>query len=193
MRLKLVCGTINMTTKVSKRLVIDASVARAAGGEEAINPTSKSCRDFLKAVLEICHKVVMSPDVREEWKRHESRFSREWRLEMVSKRKLIPLRDIYINEELWSQIEGAADTDKKRAAMIKDLCLIEAAIVTDKVVVSLDDNTARSLFAQAANKIETLGNITWVNPDKPEEEPIDWLNNGAQPDEARLLRNWGGS
>jgi hypothetical protein len=37
-----------MADKVSKRLVIDASVARAAGGEDATYPISVYCRDFLK-------------------------------------------------------------------------------------------------------------------------------------------------
>jgi hypothetical protein len=35
MQQKLFCGSVNMADKVSKRLVIDASVARAAGGEDA--------------------------------------------------------------------------------------------------------------------------------------------------------------
>ena len=51
-----------MADKVSKRLVIDASVARAAGGEDATYPISVSCRDFLKAVLDLSHRVVMTPD-----------------------------------------------------------------------------------------------------------------------------------
>lgn len=42
-----------MLVKASKHLVIDASVARSSGGENAMYPTSKNCRDFLKAVLEV--------------------------------------------------------------------------------------------------------------------------------------------
>ncbi|MGA9382780.1 MAG: hypothetical protein WBV73_28800 [Phormidium sp.] len=67
-----------MIEKVSKLLVIDASVARAAGGESAKSPTSKYCRDFLLAVLDISHRVVMTPDIRKEWDKHQSSFARTW-------------------------------------------------------------------------------------------------------------------
>jgi hypothetical protein len=123
---------------VSKRLVIDASVARSAGGEEATYPTSVYCRDFLKAVLDICHKVVMTPDIREEWNKHESDFARAWRRRMVAKRKFEFL-DIPVNDELWNKIDRIAGTDKQRTEMFKDLLLIEAAIATDRIVISLDD------------------------------------------------------
>ncbi len=46
---------VTAKVKDSKRLVIDASIARSAGGNEATIPCSKHCRDFLKSVLEICH------------------------------------------------------------------------------------------------------------------------------------------
>jgi hypothetical protein len=64
--------------------------------------------------------------------------------------------------------------------MTKDLCLIEAALATDKIVISLDDNTARKFFSEASVKIDELKDIVWVNPDKvDEEQPIEWLRNGA--------------
>ncbi len=49
--------------------------------------------------------------------------------------------------------------------MLKDLRLIEAAIATDKIVISLDDNTARKFFIRAASQVDKLKNIVWVNPD----------------------------
>jgi hypothetical protein len=80
-----------MVKKDSKLLVIDASVGRAAGGENATAPTSVNCREFLKSVLFICHRVVMTPEIKEEWKTHQSNFSREWRCQMVA-RKLSPIK-----------------------------------------------------------------------------------------------------
>ncbi len=172
---------------VSKRLVIDASVARSAGGEEATYPTSVHCRDFLKAVLAICHKVVMTPDIREEWNKHESDFARAWRRRMVAKRKLEFL-DIPVNKELWEKIDILARSNKQRTEMFKDLRLLEAAIATDKTVISLDDNTARTFFSRAAIQVGELKDIVWVNPDKIEEEkPIEWLENGAEAEIERLL------
>ncbi len=188
MQLRSAYGSDRMAAKVvSKRLVIDASVARSAGGEEATYPTSVYCRDFLKAVLDICHKVVMTPDIREEWNKHESEFARTWRRQMVAKRKFEFL-DIPVNDELWNKIDRIAGSDRQREEMFKDLRLIEAAIATDKTVVSLDDNTARKFFSRASDQVDELKDIVWVNPTKIEEEkPIEWLTEGAKPESDRLL------
>jgi hypothetical protein len=175
---------------VSKRLVIDASVARSAGDERATYPTSVHCRDFLIAVLDICHKVVMTPDIREEWNKHESDFARGWRRRMVAKRKFEFL-DIPVNDELWNKIDWIAGTDKQRTEMFKDLRLIEAAIATDRIVISLDDNTARKFFGRVAVQVDELKEIVWVNPAKIEQEkPIEWLEKGAEAQSDRLLGNW---
>ena len=63
----------------SKRLVIDASVARYAGDEGANYPKSVHCRQFLFPVLDICHQVVMTPSIKEEWDKHQSKFALTWR------------------------------------------------------------------------------------------------------------------
>ncbi len=174
----------------SKRLVIDASVARSAGDEGATYPTSVHCRDFLLAVLDICHILVMTPDIKEEWNNHQSRFARKWRSKMVAKGKFEFL-DIPINEELWNKIDEIAGSNRQRAEMFKDLRLLEAAIATDKTVISLDDNTARTFFSKAASQVDELKDIVWVNPDKIEEEkPIEWLRDGAKHEPERLLGNW---
>lgn len=188
MQLRLVYGSDRMAAKVvSKRLVIDASVARSSGGEEATYPVSVHCRDFLKAVLDICHKVVMTPDIREEWNKHQSEFARKWRSQMVARRKFEFL-DIPVNDDLWEKIDILAGSNKQRAEMFKDLRLIEAAIATDKTVVSLDDNTARKFFSRASVQVDELKDIVWVNPTKIEEEkPIEWLTEGAKPESDRLL------
>ncbi|MDJ0733578.1 MAG: hypothetical protein QNJ47_05740 [Nostocaceae cyanobacterium] len=176
--------------EISKRLVIDASVARSAGGEDATYPQSVHCREFLKTVLDICHQIVMTPDIKEEWDKHQSKFARKWRIQMVTKKKFKFL-NLSINNELWNQIEKLAKTDKQRGEMVKDLHLIEAAIATDKIVISLDDNTARKFFSQASQKIDELKNIVWVNPDKiVEETPIDWLKKGAPMENERMLINF---
>ncbi|MEQ9669765.1 hypothetical protein [Coleofasciculus sp. G2-EDA-02] len=175
---------------VSKQLVIDASVARSSGGEDATYPTSVHCRDFLQAVLDICHKVVMTPDIKQEWDKHQSTFALRWRRRMVAKGKFVFL-NVPLDKELWDKIDQIAATNRQRAEMFKDLRLLEAAIATDKTVISLDDNTARTFFSQAAVEINALKEIVWVNPDKVEEEtPIEWLERGAKPESDRLLGTW---
>jgi hypothetical protein len=69
-----------MATKTKgKQLVIDASVARSCGGPDANYPTSVHCRDFLDAILKLSHQVVMNPDIRDEWNKHESSYALAWR------------------------------------------------------------------------------------------------------------------
>jgi hypothetical protein len=164
-----------MAAKVSQLLVIDACVAGSAGGEEATHPKSKRCRDFFLAVLDICHRVVMTPDIKDEWTEHESNLARTWRRRMVAKKKLEYRADIETNEELWKQIEGTAASDREREAMFKDFRLIEAALATDKTVISVDERV-RILFGQAAGQVPEIRDIVWVNPDRPEEEPVEWLS-----------------
>ena len=77
-----------MAKIASRRLVIDASVARAAG-DTSMHPTSRSCRDFLLAILEICHRFVMTQSIKEEWDKHQSGFARKWRVSMVARKKLV--------------------------------------------------------------------------------------------------------
>lgn len=175
-----------MTAKISKRLVIDASVARSCGPPDATYPTSVNCRDFLQAVLTICHRIVMTPDIREEWDKHQSRFAKAWLRSMVARKKL-EVCNISFDESLWNHIEATAQTDKNREAMVKDLRLLEAAISTDKIVISLDENTARKLFRKAALTVDSLKSVVWVNPDKAEETPLEWLKDGAPPDPERML------
>jgi hypothetical protein len=171
--------------KASKLLVIDASVARSCGDEHATYPTSKNCRDFLQAVLNICHRFVITPDIKSEWDKHQSNFARKWRVKMVARKKFY-YSDMETNEALRQNIDDTAQTDIEREAMWKDCHLIEAALATDKTIISLDEK-ARQPFHKAAGAIAELRAIVWVNPDKSEEIPITWLINGAQVDKRRLL------
>jgi hypothetical protein len=166
-----------MKKKHSKLLVIDTDIARASGGEDAVYPTSKHCRDLLKAVLEICHHVVMSPSIYSEWKRHESRFARTWRVSMVARRKVRPIAD-EIDDTIRNRILISIEGDKNRRALEKDAHLIEAALSTDKIILSLD-NTAKRLFEIASKDVQEIRDVIWVNPDLNIEETILWLSGGA--------------
>lgn len=183
-----------MSTKNSKLLVIDACVLASSGYENATHPTSKHCHQFLQNVLRICHRAVLTRDLEKEWKKHESNFGQIWRGEMERRGKLIYIKSledsdlrakIYMADILLENL-----TENQRSQVKKDIHLIEAALATDKIVISLDDKTARRFFTQAAQQVEELRElktISWVNPDKPEESPISWLKSGANPEPERLL------
>jgi hypothetical protein len=172
--------------KGSRRLVLDASIASAAGSADATHPTSKSCRNFLQAVLSICHRAVFPPQLIEEWKKHASRFAQSWQVAMEQRQKLDWIEED-TDDELRETIAEAAASHKDKAAMEKDAFLLEAAETTqDRMVASLDE-TVRDLFRGLAGKLPRIGKIVWVNPGSEEGSALEWLRSGAKPESHRKL------
>ena len=167
------------------RLVIDTDVAQASGEELAVHPTAKRCGDFLRAVRRICHQVVMTKGIYSEWERHSSGFATRWLRSMFAQKKVIAI-DADPDQDLRHRIERFGGGDKDREAMMKDLILIQAALKTDRTVVSLDKR-ARELFAGLARHADNLNDVVWVNPVIESEKPIGWLEAGAKPEEQRML------
>ena len=150
-----------MPTARAMRLVIDASVARAAGGDEAVHPLSTNCREFLKIVLRKHYLAVTCSELRTEWIKHASRFFSTWLVAMEQRGKLhrIVLDD---SIDLHRKIEECDQSLNSRKAMLKDIHLIKAAIQTDRAVVS-GDQTAHTLFAIATKEIEEVRSIVWID------------------------------
>ena len=178
-----------MAKGTSRRLVIDASVLHAAGPEGATFPTSKNCRDFLEAVRSICHRVVMTPDIGDEWRRHLSPFARKWRVSMEAKKKVYRTEPVP-DADLCGRILDTAASQKEQDALQKDLRLVEAALAADNSIAALDD-TVRRAFRKAANSVGEIRRIVWINPAKTEERPIVWLEEGAKIENARQLQSNG--
>ncbi|MEO1288585.1 MAG: hypothetical protein AAFV93_12520 [Chloroflexota bacterium] len=59
-----------MTVKNPKCLVIDASILRGAGGENATHPKPIRCRDFLAEIQALGHKVIVTREIKQEWDKH---------------------------------------------------------------------------------------------------------------------------
>jgi hypothetical protein len=169
------------------RLVVDASVARSCGDNKATYPIAIQCRDFLIAILGNEHEIVMTPDIKREWDKHQSRFALTWLRQMIAKKRLRAIPIPEIDPEIWNPIEAMAKNDSERSAMTKDILLLEAALATDRRIVSLDEKTARQYFKLAAREIEKIQTLVWVNPSKPEEKAIEWLQAGAPADKFRML------
>ena len=177
-----------MASKRSKCLVIDADVARSCGTEEATHLVARKCREFLDGVREICHRVVMTSEISTEWRSHASRYARTWRVSMEARKKVIRV-PVYPDSCLRAGLEANAPNEAGLAAMLKDLHLLQAAMATDGIVVSRDDN-ARVLFRNAAGEVRAIRGIVWVNP-VGEADPRLWLANGAEPDLERTLSGSG--
>ena len=174
-----------MTERDLKRLVIDANVARAAGGGHPKTSLSKNCRDALVIVRSSGHCLILNRHLIVEWGNIMSPFSRKWLVEMKSAGKLDIIADTR-HDNLRGKIERVAENRMKLSIMQKDLALIETALRADKSVISCDEE-ARELFHQAAVEVHILTNIVWVNPDKEDETPMAWLQEGAQPEPRRML------
>ncbi|MCA1614563.1 MAG: hypothetical protein LC795_10580 [Acidobacteria bacterium] len=176
-----------MPAKKARRLVVDASVASAAGGKAATATAPKRCRDFLSTLRDEtgCH-VVIPPMLRDEWEEHMSGFTRVWLRNMTQRGRVIP-RDVVPSTRMRREIVRAAATKKTEAdALQKDFHLVEAAIAYDKTVVSLDDEVRR-LFKAAARSVIAIKKVVWVNPVEPAEKSIEWLRDGARAEPVRML------
>jgi hypothetical protein len=170
-------------SKSKKALVVDASIAFSSG--TTTHPTSTHCREFLIAFQEQTLRVVMSPDIYVEWKKHASSFSHKWLAQMTGRKRVIYVRDVE-DTLLREKICTTSDRKKDQNVMEKDCRLLEAALKTDNLVASLDE-TVRSLFRHAAQTVREIRSIVWVNPDKEDEMVIDWLKAGAPSDKKRQL------
>ena len=143
-------------SKVSSRLlVIDASVARAAG--ETRHPVSSACRNNLCAILSICHRMVATRQIDAEWKRHASRYSRKWRRFMAGRGKIVPLTP----KKLPVGIAAISGDDK--VAIEKDLHLMEAANAADHIIITGDDSL-REAILRAKKGAGLFAMFKWINP-----------------------------
>jgi hypothetical protein len=168
----------------SKRIVVDASVARSAGSGEAMNQFSGPSRAALNAI-EDHHRVVFSSDCFREWDRHERDFARRWRRRMVARKRVVYLgetEDQMLREGLATIVELV----RERRAILKDAHLIEAALLTDRIVVSRDE-VVRDLFRQACPKIRPIRSVLWANPEIEDEQVVCWLEQGAKVEASRRL------
>ena len=174
-----------MMRKPKKDLVIDASIARAAGTENATHPTSVHCRDFLESVYLHGFGAVMTSEIYEEWRKHASRSSHKWLRLMLGKRCVMHV-DVVKNNTLRDKIQSTSEIKKHQEIMEKDCRLLEAALASDEIVFSLDE-IIRNHFRRAAGSVREIGHVHWANPDLPADTVVAWLENGAPNDKNRQL------
>jgi hypothetical protein len=183
-------------SKKRRCVVIDADVLLAAGGENAVYPKSVHCRDSLDAVLKICHRVIAPQTIRDEWDRkydqemrRPGRFGTDWRKQMMSKKKLDVCNPAPLNQTLRDQIAGLTLKKSDKRILMKDVHLVEAALLADKIIFSCDEE-CRRLFALASRQIGDLGTLIWINPDSDAEECREWLKRGAPYDKRKTLKQF---
>jgi len=135
--------------------------------------------------MNICHCVVLTNELANEWEKHESKYSKMWRFAMKSKRKIF-VSGSGSRIDLFSEIAPYADTKKFRMALMKDIYLLQAALQSDRIILSTDDN-AKSFYNNVAFNVKHIADIMWVNPLVDFEDTITWLENGAPSESKRCL------
>jgi hypothetical protein len=167
--------------------VIDASVARSASLAE--NPTSIACRQFFDVVLSVCHRAVLSREVEQEWinvalrietKSDEVRirFLKNWMAAMQRRGKLLK-QPIAPDGALRSKINHLGLPEGDRQKIMEDVHLVEAALSSDLVVVSRDDE-AEGLLQGITHACPEIRKVVWCNPVTLGDEALDWLKRGAR-------------
>lgn len=158
--------------------MVDASVARAAGGTEAKAQVARACRDALHAMRDAGLGLYLSPQIRGEWDTHMSRFARTWLLSMTARKRVergTPPPHAAIRRALRrKQRDGST-----LAAVEKDLPLIDAALASERRVLSLDDRAQRQ-FAALARTVRALREVHWAGPHQ--DGCVEWIRGGAQND-----------
>lgn len=166
-----------------RRFVVDTNLARAASESE--HPTSDACRRVLELMLTNEHKVVLSYPQYQEWLRHTSRFTKRWITRMASAKLwhvLSPEPDSGITDRIY-QLECTAPA---RQEMLKDAHLLENALATDDVVLSMETNVLR-LFCTHVQALQVPRPVAWVNPTEDVKACVVWIEAGAEVEKARCV------
>jgi hypothetical protein len=87
---------------------------------------------------------------------------------------------------LRRKIEQHSHNAEDREEMLKDVHLLEAALTTDKLIISLNE-VDRKRFQAIAQKIGEIRALIWVNPVLVEEQCIVWLENRCPAEKQRQL------
>ena len=139
---------------VSRRLVVDASVLRSAGGKPG---HSAHCRQILVDVLARGHGAVTCPEIRDEWNRHQSTFARKWRVDMVSNKRLHVINIDVHRQRIAEQIDELQDVSSaKLTALRKDVHMLAAAAHADRVIVSCDTSLKTLCDVYLTESVEWL-------------------------------------
>ncbi len=176
--------------QTAKLLVIDVNITCAASENESADPITKSCRDFLRCMVETTrHKIVLTDAIRAEQRRHPSKFGESWLRTMIAKKRVHWI-DTPADEILRHKVEQTATSQNRLIHMQEDIHLIEAGLKADKTIVSMDEEV-KECFVHAARTVVALKLIGWINPYKSDhtldEIIVLWLQNGAEIERERLL------
>lgn len=159
------------------RIVVDASVARAAGtGRPDAGPPSPACVAALDAMSQRQDlRVATSARVKEEWDKHARPYAVRWLSTMFSRKRVVVVQEMWPGEvaliDAANELPGKAHED-----VAKDTHMVGLAMLTDRRVVSLDTRQ-RELLGRLLHAHPGLAGLHWASPSASDTLP--WLNSGA--------------
>ncbi len=163
-------------------LVIDADVMRSASEKE--HPISSNSREVLEMIRNRGHRVVHSPKIFEEHRKHQSNFASKWRVSMIGRRQWCRC-EVEEDSELRAGIrEGHGEDEKREEAALKDAHLLEAAIRCDKRIISRDAR-ALGLFRELCPTLGKYREILWADLTGMPTETLEWIGRDL-PDEPEM-------
>lgn len=168
----------------SARLVIDACVLSAASHGRPDESASR-CADVLDAVRTMDALVFCAPDGLQEWLAHRSRYAALWLTALRASRRL---KIVYghENQSLRRCVHKALRSTNRRIAALKDVHLVEVALIESASIVS-SDKEARGLFRSVGSRCTVLCDVIWMSPDEPTHDVLQWLRAGARHSDAEKL------
>lgn len=104
---------------------------------------------------------------------------------MLKKGRIRVVAKDTIDESLREKIFECIDPSAK-ANVEKDMRLVEAALLADEIVTSLDDKM-RKHFQGVAKIVTDIEAVIWVNPIEDDEGCIIWLRQSIPADDFRQL------
>jgi hypothetical protein len=163
-----------------KRLVIDTNIATSSG--ESGKPEAKICKNLLDGVKDSGHILVMTDRIKGEWLREGSKYAKIWLGQMMPNQVCtinLAIDNPTLSEkckEIEKIIKSVTDADERKA-MLEDFLLIEAALATDKIIVS-HDHEARGFFVKLSQTVPELQLIMWKSPWK--QDTKRWVKTDAK-------------
>jgi hypothetical protein len=168
-------------------LIVDVSVARSSGDENARNPDAVACRETLKAIINHGNIFLIITDaILDEWMKidsitertYASRCAIKWLISMRSKRRIREIEPININE--FDRCAQDILIPEHLSELRKDSHLFYAALSSDRKVIS-NDKKCWQYAIDISDCYLRIKNLHWVNPNDP--YCIDWISSGAEDDQ----------
>jgi len=177
-----------MTRKNRKRLVIDANIAKSAGGSHVV--VSLYSRKCLEAIRFDEHIAVFNSTLRQEWRKHASLLAKQWQVAMQQRRRI---EDVEGNEfaALLEQACGCLTETAWKDALRKDFHLVQSALASGQLLLSNESRLPAHIGA-SCEVVTEFRRLFFANPLKEQEECIDWIKSGAKKDPKRRVDRFSG-